>query len=183
MEKKIIKRKVIHFFIGLFLYMLYYIAGNVEIYSTFLFFFGFGIMLEYSFGMHKRIKLLHQIFETLRKRNEFLGEGLLFMIASFLIGSVVLNEAQFFALFWLVSISDSVATLAGKKYGKHKIFGNKSIEGFVGFIVSATPLLFILNEPNIVIYILISGLVELIDRLEDNISISTTLTIISRMGI
>jgi dolichol kinase len=40
------------------------------------------------------------------------------------------------AAFAMVSISDTIAALVGKKYGKHR-FGDKSIEGSLAFFISA----------------------------------------------
>ncbi len=173
-------RKMFHTSIGIMLYLLYLIIGNAEMYSTLLFFLSIGIMIEYSLGLHKRIELIHNLFESLKKKNEFLGEGLLFMMASFIIGAIILTPQLFFAMFWLISISDSMATIFGKKYGKHKLYKNKTLEGSLAFLVSALPLLFFYGF-EIIYFIGIAVVVELIEELEDNISISISMAILARL--
>ena len=174
-------RKTLHTLVGVVFYLLYLISGNVEFYSFFMFMFGFGIAIAYSLGLHKRIKIIHDLLLGLRKKEEFLGESFLYIVSSFIIGSILLDEKWFFIMFWLITISDTFAFIVGFRYGKRRIFGNKTLEGFFGFLIASLPLFFVLPELKLAFVIIGSGIIELIDKLEDNISISVFLAIFKRL--
>jgi dolichol kinase len=44
------------------------------------------------------------------------------------------------AAFAMVSVSDTVAALVGKKFGRHRFGGQKSLEGSLAFFISAIPI-------------------------------------------
>ena len=91
------------------------------------------------------------------------------------------NEIGILAMLQL-SIGDGFADIIGRKYGKHKWFFNKkkSIEGTFGFILSSFIISTIIlkfyynykiNISKIFVISFMSGLIELIPFIDDNISI------------
>ena len=84
----------------------------------------------------------------------------------------------------MLGVGDPVASIVGKKWGKRKIAGGKSLEGTLGFFLSSALTLFILFSlvtPHITLgtRILISAVIALggaltelfTGRIEDNFSI------------
>ena len=77
----------------------------------------------------------------------------------------------------VMSISDSVAALIGVKYGKTKIYGNKSLEGSFSFFLSTLIILYIFMPSfSSFEYVTISILITLVElfsfyRINDNLTI------------
>ena len=74
----------------------------------------------------------------------------------------------------VLAISDSSSTIWGKFYGKHKIpFNkNKSFEGSIAFLIPAFIILsFFVNMTNAILISLVATFVEMLPKLEDNITI------------
>ena len=77
----------------------------------------------------------------------------------------------------VMSISDSVAALIGVKYGKTKIYGNKSLEGSFSFFLSTLIILYIFMPSfSSFEYVIISILITLVElfsfyRINDNLTI------------
>ena len=72
----------------------------------------------------------------------------------------------------VLAIGDSASTLIGKKFGKHKISGNKTLEGSLGFFISAAAvLLFLVSPERAIIAALVGAFVEAFVKIDDNISV------------
>ena len=77
----------------------------------------------------------------------------------------------------VMSISDSVAALIGVKYGKTKIYGNKSLEGSFSFFLSTLIILYIFMPSfSSFEYVIVSILITLVElfsfyRMNDNLTI------------
>ena len=179
----VVKRKVIHSLIGLFLFSLYFIINNAEFYVFFLFAVSIGIIVGYSLNLFSRIYFIDKMLKDMKKKEEVIGEGLLFMISSYIVGALLLDKDMFFILFWLVSISDGFSSIVGTYYGKKINKYLKSKEGFFAYVVSSLPLfLFFQYNPFILGLIIISsGLIELLESIEDNLGIAIYLALIKRV--
>ena len=74
----------------------------------------------------------------------------------------------------VLSLADATSTLIGKHYGKHRLPLNKdkTVEGSVSFFITATvALLFFVSPPSAVMTALIATFVEMIPKVDDNITI------------
>jgi phytol kinase len=72
----------------------------------------------------------------------------------------------------VLSVLDSVTTLAGLRYGRHRIFNGKSWEGTLAGIAAAIPaLLLFLTVPGSVAAAVTAGLIELFSPVDDNLLI------------
>ncbi|MCG8341747.1 MAG: SEC59/DGK1/VTE5 family protein [Chlorobiales bacterium] len=83
----------------------------------------------------------HDTFEPMLREHEREKEPLQFNGATYIMFSAMLLVLVFpkiiaITCFSLVAVSDTLAALAGKKFGRHKI-GEKSLEGSLAFLVSA----------------------------------------------
>ena len=179
----VVKRKAIHSFIGLFLFFLYFIINNSEFYVFFLFAVSIGIIIGYSLNLFERIYFIDKMLREMKKKEEVIGEGLLFMISSYIVGALLLDKDLFIVLFWLVSISDGFSSIVGTYYGKKINKHLKSKEGFFAYVVSSLPLFLFFNGNPLVLGLIIisSGFIELLESIEDNLGIAIYLALLKRV--
>ena len=83
----------------------------------------------------------HDTFDPMLREHELEKEPLQFNGATYISFSALLLVLIFpkiiaITCFSLVAVSDTMAALAGKKFGRHRI-GEKSLEGSLAFLVSA----------------------------------------------
>lgn len=83
----------------------------------------------------------HGTFDAMLRRHELRKDQIHLNGATWITLSALLLIALFpkmiaITAFAMVSVSDTVAALVGKKFGRHR-YGEKSIEGSIGFFVSA----------------------------------------------
>ncbi len=91
-------------------------------------------------------KIFYKIFGFLLRRHEFDSRkknlnGATYVLLSALLGVILFPKVIFITAFAILIISDSLAALIGRKYGKHK-FLSKSFEGTLTFFVSASIVVF-----------------------------------------
>jgi dolichol kinase len=90
---------------------------------------GFGKMFYKIFGF-----LLRQHEVDAKKKNL---NGATYVLLSALISVIIFPKIIFVTAFPILIVSDSLAALIGRKYGKHK-FLSKSLEGTLTFFISAS---------------------------------------------
>lgn len=134
-------RKMIHLF-SLSIPIIYYfisrnnaiiILGALSIFALILdfgryFSKGLGKFIYSTFGFMLR---KHEIDET--KKNL---SGATYVLISALLTAIIFPKVIFITAFAILIISDTMAALIGRKYGKHK-FLSKSLEGTLAFFISA----------------------------------------------
>jgi len=82
-------------------------------------------------------KLFYRFFSPLLREHEHKTlMGVTFMLLSALLVLSVFHKQIAFSAFSIVVVGDLFAALVGKKWGKCKIVGEKTIEGTLAFIVS-----------------------------------------------
>jgi dolichol kinase len=133
-----------------------------------------GIMLKKYFGKMLRPHELNQ---------KYVLNGASWVFISAVVCVFIFPKFLAVVGFTILIIADISAALFGRKYGKHKLFTNKSWEGTFAFIVSAITVIFIygliFNAPIIfffggIIASLIGGFVEAAStkmKVDDNLSI------------
>lgn len=94
----------------------------------------------------------HRTFSAMLREHELQKERLHFNGATYITLSALLLVFFFpkiiaITAFSLVAVSDTVAALAGKKFGHHRIW-DKSLEGSAAFLVSALMIIFIVPKLN-----------------------------------
>ena len=73
-----------------------------------------------------------------------------------------------------LGLGDPMACFMGKKFGKHKIYKNKTLEGFIGFIIGATIAMYIFSHITIwklLIMAIAGAITELVSEEKDNLNI------------
>jgi len=114
-------------------------------------FFGFFLVDFLRLYVKPISRWYYKVFSSMLRAHELDSEKPRFNGATYVTFSACVVVAFFpkmiaIAAFSILIISDSVAALIGRKFGRHKIAG-KSIEGSLAFFVSA--ILIVLNTPKL----------------------------------
>lgn len=84
--------------------------------------------------------------------------------------------------FMTLGLGDPMACFIGKAFGKHKIYKNKTLEGFIGFIIGATIAMYIFSSLSIVKLLIIAfagAITELFSDKYDNLLIQLVVATIA----
>ena len=126
----------------------------------------------------------HKTFDAMLRSHELKSESLHLNGATYMMMAALLLVLFFPKLiaitaFTIVAVSDTIAAVIGKSFGKHK-FGEKSIEGSLAFFVSAVLLVALFPRLNIFIGIIMAAAATLTEaysgrigkfKIDDNLSI------------
>ena len=141
-----LSRQLVHF--SALVFVLLAMFYDKLLIATYLFMIAFSLLL-YSFviwrqqnkiaktihRLEKSFKFLVSNFERKDTKIHFIGAYWLFFSCGLLLLFFPLIIAMVACS--IVAIADSVSTIIGSSFGKHKIVGRKSIEGSLSFLVSA----------------------------------------------
>ncbi len=99
-------------------------------------------------------KIFYRIFGFLLRKHELDTRkknlnGATYVLISALISIILFPKILFITAFSILIISDSMAALIGRKFGKHKLF-SKSLEGTLAFFISASIVVFLTPKVNYV---------------------------------
>ncbi len=115
----------------------------------------------------------HRTFDAMLRSHELKGESIHLNGASYMVMSALLLVLFFPKLiaitaFTIVAVSDTIAAVIGKNFGKHR-FGEKSIEGSVAFFISAVLLVALFPRLNIYVGIIMAVAATLTEAFTDHI--------------
>ena len=119
-----------------------------------------------------RLPLISPLLDLLEREDAGPGRGAFYFVVATL-GCLVLFGPFLAAIgVFALALLDSVSTLAGRRFGRHRLFNGKSIEGFLaGVLVTAGALLFVLPPVTAVLAATAAGIVELVSPVDDNLVI------------
>jgi len=107
----------------------------------------FAVSLDLSRYFYPNVgKIFYKLFGFLLRRHEIDHKkknlnGATYVFISAVICVIIFPKVFFITAFSILIISDSVAALIGRKWGKHK-FLSKSLEGTLAFFISASLVIF-----------------------------------------
>lgn len=100
------------------------------------------------------------------------GKGAFFFAVSALACIILFPVTIVVPALVALSVLDSVTTLAGTRFGRHRIYNGKSWEGTLpGIAVTVLALLPFLSLPGALAVSVIAGIIELISPVDDNLLI------------
>ena len=174
--KNEIYRKFIH--LGSLFFPLFYFFTDYIFFVPFLFFISLFILVinknYINFFSHYSI-FKYFISDVIRKYESTSLWGASYLIIGFLFISFFFDKHIVITSMLITSISDSLAAIFGIKYGKIRIFNDKSIEGLYIFIITTFTILYFTLSLSIAYLLIISILVAITELLTptryDNLSI------------
>jgi dolichol kinase len=145
-----------------------------------------AILLDLARYLHSDIgKVFYKVFGFLLRKHELDHKkknlnGATYVFISALISIIIFPKVIFITAFTILIISDSMAALIGRKFGRHK-FLSKSLEGTLTFFISAIIVVLLTPkvEGNILEYIIgfiAAGIGAIVENVsfglaDDNLSI------------
>ncbi len=134
-------RKLIHL-CSLSIPILYYFIPRTDSIIILSIITAFAIFLDLSRHFNPDFgKFFYKFFGFLLRRHEVDNKkkslnGATYVFISALICAIIFPKVFFITAFTILIVSDSMAALIGRKFGKHK-FLSKSLEGTIAFFISA----------------------------------------------
>jgi dolichol kinase len=133
-------------------------------------FFGFLLCDALSRGHH--IEGVSPLVEALERQNVLPGKGALLFVFSALVCLFFFEPKVVVPAVIALAVLDGVATLAGLRFGKHRIFNGKSVEGTGAGIAAATLVLLVVLPPaHALAATVVAGVIELLAPVDDNLLI------------
>ena len=131
-----------------------------------------GFLLSDAVTRGYTIPVISPILETLERRDAAPGKGALFFALGALFCLIFFEKEVVFAGLVVLSFLDSVATIAGIRFGKTRIYNRKSLEGaFIGIMTPAAAICLLVPPPAALVTATVAGLAELLSPVDDNLII------------
>jgi dolichol kinase len=78
-----------------------------------------------------------------------------------------------------LAVLDGVATIAGTRFGRNRIYNGKSLEGTIAaIIVTFLVLLLVLPAPGALVVAVVAGIIEMFSPVDDNLVIPVSICIL-----
>ncbi len=120
----------------------------------------------------RRFPGITPLLDLLERDGSAPGRGAYLFIVATLACLVLFDPFRTAIGLLVLALLDSLATLAGRRFGRHRIYNNKSLEGFLaGTLVTAGALLFLLPPGTALLVAGVGGLLELVSPVDDNLMI------------
>ncbi|HOT94964.1 MAG TPA: phosphatidate cytidylyltransferase [Methanoregulaceae archaeon] len=131
-----------------------------------------GSILTDAVERGRRVPIITPLLEELEREDSGPGRGAYYFVVSALACLVLFGPFRAGVGIFVLALLDSVATMAGMYLGRHRIYNNKSLEGFlVGTLFTAVLLLPFLSPERAVLVALFGGVIELLSPGDDNLVI------------
>lgn len=178
MPSKEVGRKLIHILSGIIIaYLILNLPYFILIFLTMLGLLS-TLLISYLAKKGFRIPLIDQILNSYEREHAMANmpaKGVLMFILSLLILLILVRSPLIIASAVItLALGDGFATIAGIRWGKHRLIGKKSLEGSAAFfLTSFTGLSFLLSPLYALIAAFTGMLIEMIPQevIDDNITI------------
>lgn len=131
-----------------------------------------GVVIADAVNRGINVPLFSFLIEKLERKDTFPGKGTIYFFIATLFCLAFFGSTITIIAIVMLSVLDSVSTVAGINFGKRKILGSKTLEGTAcgigaGFVI----MLFFTGPLNALILSAAAGLTELVSPVDDNLTI------------
>ncbi|MBN2735131.1 MAG: phosphatidate cytidylyltransferase [Methanomicrobiaceae archaeon] len=176
---KEIYRQFSHLLFGLLICAFIYFADTQIALYTFVAVIFIGVIIADAVSRGIKIPLFSYLIDKLEREGSFPGKGALFFFVGVLFCLQFFGSEITITSIIVLSVLDSVTTVAGVNFGKTKIFGKKTLEGtLAGIFASAAVLLIFTSPVTAILLSVVAGITELLSPVDDNLTIPLTVCII-----
>lgn len=131
-----------------------------------------GFILSDAISRGYTIPVVSTIIGGLERRDAAPGKGALFFALGALFSLVFFEKEVAFVGLVVLSLLDSITTIAGVRFGKTRIYNHKSLEGtLAGIAVTTAALCFLVPPLAALATAAVTGLAELLSPVDDNLVI------------
>jgi len=139
------------------------------------------ILASFVIGKYKQKKQNQMcLIRDCTRKNEFPMRGAITFLAGILFVVMLFPENMASAAIVVLAIGDSIATVIGVHFGKHKLLINKkkSLEGSLAFFASVVAILWFF-DPYKAVYVAIGvTLIEMLPLVDDNLTVPITTAVL-----
>ena len=165
-------RQVVHLFFGLGIAAFILLFDRDFTLSVLVLALFTGFILSDAVSRGYTILVISTILSNLERRDAAPGRGALFFALGALFCLVFFEKEIAFLGLVVLSLLDSVTTLAGTRFGKTRIYNHKSLEGtLAGVTVTAAALYLFIPLPAALVTAAVAAVAELLSPVDDNLVI------------
>ncbi|HEX3001342.1 MAG TPA: hypothetical protein VHN82_03075 [Methanoregula sp.] len=172
-------RKLIHLILGLLVAVMVYAVGQAAAIAILAVGLLIGVVLVDVLLRGYAIPLFSFLVRHLDRNDCLPGRGALTFGVSALAVVVLFPVVISVPAIVTVAVLDSVTTIVGLRFGKHRIYNGKSWEGTLsGIAVTAIILLPFLTPAGAAAVAILAGIIELITPVDDNLVIPVAVSVL-----
>ncbi len=172
-------RKVAHILFGLGIAAFIFVAGKGIAIATLAIAIFIGLVISDTISRGYHIPFISDIVEVLERKDELPGRGALFFVISTLVCLILFDLSLVLPAVVTLAVLDGVATIAGMKYGRTRLWNGKTLEGtLTGFCAAVLALLLLVPPITTIVVALTGALVELCSPFDDNLLIPVSICVI-----
>jgi len=163
-------RQLVHLFFGIGIAAAIALIDRPAMLSIMMIALFFGVLLSDALSRGYHIKGVSPLVELLERKDVLPGKGAILFLLSALICLFFFNAKVVVPAVFALAVLDGVATLAGIRYGTHRIYNGKSLEGTsAGIAAAALVLLLLLPPVQALAAAVLAGGIELVTPVDDNL--------------
>jgi phytol kinase len=174
-----IMRKTVHIVFGLGITaMIFFLERDLAITFLALGLFVGAILSDAVHNGHP-VPLVSYLIKSLERKDVLPGKGALYFALSSLFCLIVFPKPVVVPAVLTLTLLDGFATIVGIRFGKQKIWKNKTSEGlFAGIAVAFFALLLFVGPLQAFVAAVVAGVVELLSPVDDNLLIPVAVCIV-----
>jgi dolichol kinase len=165
-------RKIVHLLFGLGIAVAIALIDRPTMLALMVIALFLGFLISDALSRGHHIEGISPLMEALERKNVLPGKGALLFVFSALVCLFFFDANVVVPAVVALAVLDGVATMAGLRYGRHRIFNGKSVEGTgAGIAAAALALLLLLPPAHALAAAVVAGVIELVAPVDDNLLI------------
>lgn len=174
-------RKVVHFFLGLGIAVTIPLFDRQMVLAAFVIAIFVGFIVSDALSRGYTIPLVSPIIALLERKDVLPGKGTLYFAIGIFFCLVFFPLTVVVPAVICLAVLDGIATIVGIRFGRHRIWQGKSLEGTLAGIGAAIVFLLVLTPMSLLLALaaaVIAGIVELLTPVDDNLVIPVSVCIV-----
>jgi dolichol kinase len=165
-------RKIVHLLFGLGIAVAIALIDRPTMLVIMMIALFFGFLLSDALSRGHHIEGVSPLVEALERKSVLPGKGALLFVFSAFVCLFFFEPKVVVPAVVALSVLDGVATPVGIRYGRHRIFNGKSVEGTgAGIAAAFLALRMILPPAHALATAAVAGVIELVAPVDDNLLI------------
>ncbi|MFA5237407.1 MAG: hypothetical protein WC362_06075 [Methanoregula sp.] len=171
-------RKLIHLIFGLLIAGMVYAAGKTLATAILAGGLFIGVVMVDLLLRGYQLPLFSVLIGHFDRNDRLPGKGALMFAVSALVCVILFPVSMAVPAIVTLAVLDSVTTIVGKSFGRHRIYNGKSFEGTAaGIIVTTIVLLVFMSLPGALAVAVLAGIIELVSPVDDNLVIPVAVSV------
>jgi dolichol kinase len=165
-------RQLVHLFFGLAIAAAIALIDRPAMLSIMVTALFLGVLLSDALSRGYHIEGVSPLVELLERQDVLPGKGAILFLLSSLLCLFFFDAGVVVPAVLALAVLDGVATLIGIRYGTHRIYNGKSVEGTgAGIAAAALVLVLLISPAQALAAAVLAGVIELVAPVDDNLLI------------